>query len=128
MPASSHPRPEAPHKWLTAALAGPLILLAAWSLQTDAVATRFVRELGIEGVNFRISDLIETALRPAGGAGEREIHDLLVAGVALVLVGAIAYFLLAVFRVFGGRRGGVEGVVQVVFALVMAIAGLQVLA
>ena len=111
------------------------LLLAAFAVyapvaacaQIQAVATRFVDKLGVEGLDFKLSSLIKTALKPAGGAGQREINDLLVAGIAVVLVGAICFFLVSVFRTFGGRRGGVEGVVQVVFALVMAIAGLEVI-
>ena len=106
----------------------PLTLVTMVGAHTDAVATRFVDKLGVDGVDFKLSSLIKTALKPAGGAGQRELNDLLVAGVAVLLVGAVVFFLLGVFRTFGGRRGGIESVVQVVFALMIAIAGLEVLA
>jgi hypothetical protein len=96
--------------------------------QPDAVANRFVDKLGVDGVNFKVSNLIDTVLKPAAGAGKVEINDLIVAIVALVLLGAIVYFLFGVLKTLGGRRGGVETVGQVVFALIIGIAGLEVLA
>jgi hypothetical protein len=106
-----------------ASLAPPL----ASSVHPDAVANRFVDKLGVDGVDFRVSSLIDTVLKPAAGAGKVEINDLIVAIVALVLLGAIVYFLFGVLRTLGGRRGGVETIGQVVFALIIGIAGLEVL-
>jgi hypothetical protein len=111
----------------TACLA-PLTLAVTAGLQPDAVANRFVSKLGVKGVSFRLSSLVDTVLKPAAGAGKVEINNLIVAVIALVLLGAIVYFLLGVFRTLGGRRGGLEAVGQVVFALIIAIAGLEVLA
>jgi hypothetical protein len=113
---------------LLLAAAGPLALIAATNLQLDAVANRFVNKLGVKGVNFRLSNLVDTVLKPAAGAGKVEINDLIVAIVALVMLGAIVYFLFGVLKTLGGRRGGLEAVGQVVFALIIAIAGLEVLA
>jgi hypothetical protein len=107
--------------------AAPVGLLVAASAQPDAVANRFVNKLGVDGVDFRISNLIDTVLKPAAGAGKVEINNLIVAVVALVLLGAIIYFLFGVLKTLGGRRGGVETVGQVVFALIIGIAGLEVL-
>jgi hypothetical protein len=107
---------------------GPFALLAATNLQLEAVANRFVNKLGVKGVNFRLSNLVDTVLKPAAGAGKVEINDLIVAIVALVMLGAIVYFLFGVLKTLGGRRGGLEAVGQVVFALIIAIAGLEVLA
>ena len=107
---------------------GLLALIAATNLQLDAVANRFVNKLGVKGVNFRLSNLVDTVLKPAAGAGKVEINDLIVAIVALVMLGAIVYFLFGVLKTLGGRRGGLEAVGQVVFALIIAIAGLEVLA
>ena len=113
---------------LLLATVGPLALLASTGLQLDAVANRFVNKLGVKGVNFQLSNLVDTVLKPAAGAGKVEINDLIVAIVALVMLGAIVYFLFGVLKTLGGRRGGVEAVGQVVFALIIAIAGLEVLA
>jgi hypothetical protein len=113
---------------LLLAAVGPLPLVAATNLQLDAVANRFVNKLGVKGVNFRLSNLVDTVLKPAAGAGKVEINDLIVAIVALVMLGAIVYFLFGVLKTLGGRRGGLEAVGQVVFALIIAIAGLEVLA
>jgi hypothetical protein len=110
------------------AAVGPLAVVAATNLQPDAVANRFVNKLGVKGVNFRLSNLVDTVLKPAAGAGKVEINDLIVAIVALVMLGAIVYFLFGVLKTLGGRRGGLEAVGQVVFALIIAIAGLEVLA
>jgi hypothetical protein len=110
-----------------AAAAGSQAPLVATSVHLDAVANRFVEKLGVEGVDFRVSSLIDTVLRPAAGAGKVEINNLIIAIVALVLLGAIVYFLLGVLRTLGGRRGGVETVGQVVFALIIGIAGLEIL-
>jgi len=101
--------------------------LTAAGLRTDAVAQRFVDKLGVDGVSLRLSDLVATVLAPAEGAGQSEINRLLVAVVAIVLLGAFVYFLLAIFKTLGGRRGGVESILTVVFALVVGIAGLEVL-
>ena len=109
------------------AAAASLAPLLASSLHPDAVANRFVDKLGVDGVDFRVSSLIDTVLKPAAGAGKVEINDLIVAIVALVLLGAIVYFLFGVLRTLGGRRGGVETIGQVVFALIIGIAGLEVL-
>jgi hypothetical protein len=117
-----------PLRELLLAAAGPFALLAATALQLDAVANRFVNKLGVKGVNFRLSNLVDTVLKPAAGAGKVEINDLIVAIVALVMLGAIVYFLFGVLKTLGGRRGGLEAVGQVVFALIIAIAGLEVLA
>ena len=122
----SSPRPRAGARALIAASAPVAALLAA-SAQPEAVANRFVNKLGIDGVDFRISRLINTVLKPAAGAGKVEINDLIVAVVALVLLGALVYFLFGVLRTLGGRRGGIETVGQVVFALIIGIAGLEVL-
>jgi hypothetical protein len=113
---------------LLLAAVGPLALLGATNSQLDAVANRFVNKLGVKGVNFRLSNLVDTVLKPAAGAGKVEINDLIVAIVALVMLGAIVYFLFGVLKTLGGRRGGLEAVGQVVFALIIAIAGLEVLA
>jgi hypothetical protein len=113
---------------LLLAAVGPLALVAATNLQLDAVANRFVNKLGVKGVNFRLSNLVDTVLKPAAGAGKVEINDLIVAIVALVMLGAIVSFLFGVLKTLGGRRGGLEAVGQVVFALIIAIAGLEVLA
>jgi hypothetical protein len=113
---------------LLLAAVGPLAVVAATNLQPDAVANRFVNKLGVKGVNFRLSNLVDTVLKPAAGAGKVEINDLIVAIVALVMLGAIVYFLFGVLKTLGGRRGGLEAVGQVVFALIIAIAGLEVLA
>ena len=105
----------------------PGALLVVTGLQPDAVANRFVNKLGVDGVNFRVSSLIDTVLKPAAGAGKVEINNLIIAIVALVLLGAIVYFLFGVLKTMGGRRGGVETLGQVVFALIVGIAGLEVL-
>lgn len=113
-------------RMLVAAAASMAPLLAI-SVHTDAVANRFVDKLGVDGVDFRVSSLIDTVLRPAAGAGKVEINNLIIAIVALVLLGAVVYFLFGVLRTMGGRRGGVETVGQVVFALIIGIAGLEIL-
>jgi hypothetical protein len=108
-------------------LAAPMAALLAITGQPDAVANRFVDKLGVDGVDFRVSRLIDTVLKPAAGAGKVEINNLIVAIVALVLLGAVVYFLFGVLKTLGGRRGGIETVGQVVFALIIGIAGLEVL-
>ena len=122
----SHILTAARERVLLAAAASLAPRLAS-SLHPDAVANRFVDKLGVEGVDFKVSSLIDTVLKPAAGAGKVEINDLIVAIVALVLLGAIVYFLFGVLRTLGGRRGGVETIGQVVFALIIGIAGLEVL-
>ena len=112
---------------LLAAFALPVAPLVASSVQPLAVANRFVNKLGVEGVDFRVSRLVDTVLKPAAGAGKVEINNLIIAIVALVLLGAIVYVLFGVLRTMGGRRGGVETLGQVVFALIVGIAGLEVL-
>jgi hypothetical protein len=109
------------------AAAASVVPVLAIGVHPDAVANRFVDKLGVDGVDFRVSTLIDTVLKPAAGAGKVEINDLIVAIVALVLLGAVVYFLFGVLRTMGGRRGGVETVGQVVFALIIGIAGLEIL-
>ena len=123
----SHALTAARERLLLAAAAS-LASLPAASLHQHAVANRFVDKLGVDGVNFRVSGLIDTVLKPAAGAGKVEIRNLIVAGVALVMLVAIVFFLLGVLKTLGGRRGGLEAVGQVVFALIIGIAGLEVLA
>jgi hypothetical protein len=113
-------------EWLLAAAATPVVPMLV-VLRPDAVANRFVDRLGVDGVNFRLSNLIDTVLKPAAGAGKVEITNLIVAVIALVLLGAIVYFMFGVLRTMGGRRGGLETLGQVVFALIIGIAGLEVL-
>jgi hypothetical protein len=122
----SHALIAARERMLVAAAASMAPLLAI-SVHTDAVANRFVDKLGVDGVDFRVSSLIDTVLRPAAGAGKVEINNLIIAIVALVLLGAVVYFLFGVLRTIGGRHGGVETVGQVVFALIIGIAGLEIL-
>jgi hypothetical protein len=105
----------------------PLAAAAAAGLQLDAVANRFINKVGVDGVDFRLSNLIDTVLKPAAGAGKVEISNLIVAIVALVMLGALVYFMFGILRTLGGRRGGIEAVGQVVFALIIGIAGLEVL-
>ena len=119
--------PTAARERMVVAAAASIAPLLATSVHTDAVANRFVDKLGVEGVDFKVSSLIDTVLKPAAGAGKVEINDLIVAIVALVLLGAIVYFLFGVLRTLGGRRGGVETIGQVVLALIIGIAGLEVL-
>jgi hypothetical protein len=114
--------------WLHLAGVSLIATLGATGLQLDAVANRFVNKLGVEGVNFKLSGLIDTVLKPAAGAGKVEIKNLIVAIVALVLLGAVVYFLFSVLGTMSGRRGGIEGVGRVIFALIIGIAGLEVLA
>jgi Flp pilus assembly pilin Flp len=113
---------------LAALAAMPLVIAAGLTVHTDAVANRFVNKVGVSGINFRLSSLVDTVLKPASGAGKVEINNLIVALVALVLLGAIVFFLFGVLKTMGGRRGGIETLGQVVFALVVGIAGLEVLA
>ena len=119
--------PTAARERMLVAAAPSVAPLLASSVHTDAVANRFVDKLGVKGVDFRVSSLIDTVLRPAAGAGKVEINNLIVAIVALVLLGAVVYFLFGVLKTLGGRRGGIETVGQVVFALIIGIAGLEVL-
>jgi hypothetical protein len=105
----------------------PLAAAVTAGLQLEAVANRFVNKVGVDGVNFRLSNLIDTVLKPAAGAGKVEIRNLIVAIVALVMLGALVYFMFGILRTLGGRRGGIETVGQVVFALIVGIAGLEVL-
>lgn len=112
---------------VAAGAAVPAAALLAVMGRPAAVANRFVDKLGVDGVDFRVSKLIDTVLKPAAGAGKVEINDLIVAIVALVLLGAVVYFLFGILKTLGGRRGGVETVGQVVFALIIGIAGLEVL-
>jgi hypothetical protein len=104
-----------------------LAAASAAGLQLDAVANRFVNKVGVDGVEFRLSNLIDTVLKPAAGAGKVEISNLIVAIIALVMLGALVYFMFGILRTLGGRRGGIEAVGQVVFALIIGIAGLEVL-
>jgi hypothetical protein len=122
---SSPRRARRPFAALAAACAGAMVF--AGGPVPAAVADRFVKKLGVTGVDFSLSRLLDTLLKPAGGAGKSEISDLIVAIVALVLLGAIVYFLFGILRTMTGRRGGVEVVGQVVFALIMGIAVLSVL-
>jgi hypothetical protein len=105
----------------------PLAALQGTGPQLDAVANRFVNKLGVDGVDFRLSKLVDTVLKPAAGAGKVEINNLIIAIVALVMLGAVVYFLFGILKTLGGRRGGIEAVGQVVFALIVGIAGLEVL-
>ncbi len=115
-------------------VAYPMVVVVAWlatvNLQLGAVAEKLVAKLGVMEGNpdLGLLSLVGTILAPADGAGLAEISNLLKAIVALVLLGAFVYFLLAIFQTMGGRRGGVESVLQVVFALVIGIAGIEVLA
>jgi len=127
MSISSSSRASLRERLLAVALI-PLALVAAAGLAPDAVANRFVNKLGVKGVSFRLSSLVDTVLKPAAGAGKVEINQLIVAVVALVILGAIVYFLFGILKTLGGRRGGVEALGQVVFALIVGIAGLEVLA
>ncbi|MDQ3710287.1 MAG: hypothetical protein M3387_13460 [Actinomycetota bacterium] len=115
-------------------VAYPAVVVAAWlataNLHTSAVAGKLVNKLGVmEGKpDLGLLSLVGTILKPADNAGRSEITTLIQATVALVLLGAFVFFLLAIFQTMGGRRGGVERVLTVVFALVIAVAGLEVLA
>jgi hypothetical protein len=108
-------------------VAAPLIVVVTVLSQPNAVANRFVNKVGIKGVNFRLSSLVDTVLKPAAGAGKVEIENLITALVAVVLLGAIVFFLFGIFKTASGRRGGIETVGQVVYALIIGIAGLEVL-
>jgi hypothetical protein len=126
-------RPSSPSRSSTAgaralvlAATAAAALLAA-SQQPDAIANRLSRKLGV-GVEFRLTDLIDTVLKPASGAGKGEINDLAVAIVAILFIGTFVYFIFGLLRTLAGRRGGIETVGQVVFALLIGIAGLEVLA
>jgi hypothetical protein len=128
MPVSRFMCAERPYERLKLAVVAFVMTLGTGCLQVDAVANRFVNKLGVDGVNFKLSSLIDTVLKPAAGAGKVEIKNLIVAVVALVLLGAIVYFLFSVLGTMSGRRGGLEGVGRVIFALIIGIAGLEVLA
>jgi hypothetical protein len=121
------PLPTTLRERLLLAVLAPLALAASWGVQPSAVANRFVNKLGVDGVNFRLSNLVDTVLRPAAGAGKVEINQLIIAIVALVMLAAIVFFLFGILKTMGGRRGGIEAIGQVVFALIVGIAGLEVL-
>lgn len=121
------PLPTALRDRLLLAALAPLALAASWGVQPSAVANRFVNKLGVDGVNFRLSNLVDTVLAPAAGAGKVEINQLIIAIVALVMLAAIVFFLFGILKTMGGRRGGIEAIGQVVFALIVGIAGLEVL-
>ncbi len=106
---------------------GLLGALGALSFQPDAVATKFVQKIGVSGVDFKLDHLISIVLKPAGGAGQSAIRNLIIAIVALVLLGALVYFLFGILSTMGGHRGGIEKVGAVVFALVVGIAVLEII-
>ena len=114
-------------EWLIAASLVPLTLAIVAGVRLDAVANKFADNLGANGIKFGMDSLITKALAPADGAGADKIRNLLIAAVAIVLLGGLVFFLLSVFRTLGGRRGGLEGVGQVLFAIILAIAGLEIL-
>ena len=128
MPVSRSTFADRRTEWLRLAGVSLLGTLGASGAQLDAVANRFVNKLGVDGVNFKLSGLIDTVLKPAAGAGKVEIRNLIVAVVALVLLGAVVYFLFSILGTMSGRRGALEGVGRVIFALIIGIAGLEVLA
>lgn len=121
------PLPAALRDRLALACLAPLALAVSLGVQPSAVANRFVNKLGVDGVNFRLSNLVDTVLAPAAGAGKVEINQLIVAIVALVMLAAIVFFLFGILQTMGGRRGGIEAIGKVVFALIIGIAGLEVL-
>ena len=110
---------------LSVTMMGALVMAGA---QTEAIANRFVRKIGISGVSFNVDALLNTVLKPASGAGKTEIRNLIIAIIALVLLTAICVFAFGIMKMMGGRRGGIEAVGQVVFALIVGIAGFSVLA
>jgi hypothetical protein len=119
--------PDSPRDRLVVMALAPVAAVSGASPQLDAVANRFVNKLGVDGVDFRLSKLVDTVLKPAAGAGKVEINNLIIAIVALVMLGAVVYFLFGILKTLGCRRGGIEAVGQVVFALIVGIAGLEVL-
>lgn len=117
--------------WLVGLSLVPLGLLAVAGAQLDTVANKFTAKLGLvggEGVKFGITDLLDQVLAPADGAGKSDIKALIIAIVALTVLGGIVYFLFGILKTMGGRRGGIETLGQVIFALIVGIAGLQILA
>lgn len=98
------PLPTARRDRLLLAVLAPLALAASWGVQPSAVANRFVNKLGVNGVNFRLSNLVDTVLAPAAGAGKVEINQLIIAIVALVMLAAIVFFLFGILKTMGGRR------------------------
>ena len=121
------PLPAALRDRLALACLAPLALAAGWQLQLGAVANKFVEKLGVDGVRFGVKELVDTVLKPALGAGKPEIMTLIIAIVALVILAAIVYFIFAILQTMGGRRGGIEAIGRVVFALIVGIAFLEVL-
>ncbi len=107
----------------------PPVLLAtvgAFAFQPDVVANKLIKKIGVN-INFKLDSLITTVLKPADGAGGSEIKALIIAIVALVFIGAIVYFLFGILSTLGGRRGGIEKVGAVVFALVAGVAIFEVI-
>lgn len=127
MPSFLPARAVALRDWLIAASFLPVGVLIAANVHCEAVANKLVDRLGAKGVNWGIDSMIKTVLAPAQGAGEAKIKNIMLAIVALVLLGALVFFLFGVFRTLGGRRGGIEAVGQVLFAIILAIAGLEIL-
>lgn len=121
-------RAESVRDWLTAACLIPMAALVIIETHVDAVANKLIQSLGVTNeVKWGLNGMIKTVLAPADGAGEQKIKNLLFAVIALVLLGAVVFFLFGVFRTLGGRRGGIEAVGQVLFAIILAIAGLEIL-
>ncbi len=117
--------------WLLGLSLVPLGLLAVVEAQANTVANRFTDKLGLVdggGVEFGITSLLDDVLAPADGAGKGEIKNLIIAIVALTVLGGIVYFLFGILKTMGGRRGGIETLGQVIFALIVGIAGLEILA
>ena len=110
-----------------------LAVLSAAGTSAQAVANRFIDKVGASdlgggGLEFGLGSLLKKVLQPAGGAGLGEISTLITAMISLVLLGAIVYFVFGILKTVSGRRGGVEPILTVVFALIVGIAGLEVLA
>ncbi len=120
--------------WLLSLPLVALGLLALVGIQADAVANRFTQKLGLVGGEsigggpLNVTRLLNKVLEPAEGAGSRELKALIFALIALVVLGGIVYFVLAMIKLMGGKRGGLEGVGQVVVAFIVGIAVLEVLA
>lgn len=101
--------------------------------RSDAVAGKVIDQIGLpkiagQGLKFDVNSLVTALLRPADGAGQSTVVSAIVAVFALLFLSAIVYFVFGLIQGLRGARGGIETAASVVAALVIAIAGFQVLA
>lgn len=113
---------------LAAGITAVLAMVVVMSMHAQALTSKLLTQIGVTGIDPKISTLVTTMLKPADNAGASDVNTFISAGVAVMLLIAVGTLIYSLAKIMMGSRGGGERLFAVLGGMVAAIACVQILA